>query len=125
MQKLHTVYRQEGNEYCGKNEQYDLVFEAETVTLEALYRHRQKHRQPFSHQQIEYIIRQVCLGLKDLKNIEEEHGDVTLKTILVNKEVKLRDPTAVRSHSSQLVSSSPPRRVRGYPSPQKLYKLFD
>jgi hypothetical protein len=61
--------------------------------------------------------------LNYLRRINEKHGLIDLNNIIVNQEVYIKDPILVERESSE--SYGYRRKVRGYPSPQKLRQEYD
>lgn len=54
--------------------------------------------------------------------MKEEHGNINFRTVLIDNDVKIKDPFLVREEDA-LINKS--KKVNGFPSPQKLYTLFD
>ena len=54
--------------------------------------------------------------------MKEDYGCVNFNNIVVDGEVKLKDPFVVREEESWLRRF---KKIQGFPSPQKLYTLFD
>jgi len=77
---------------CGNNVKFDLVYENSETTLNDHYYHRKNKQERFSIEEVMYIIKNVCLALRDLKNMQDCHGNITMKSIITTSEVLLSDP---------------------------------
>jgi hypothetical protein len=62
------------------------------------------------------------LGLTDIKEMREEHGNVSFSSIFIDGDVKLKDPFLVKEN--ELIAKKT-KKIQGFPSPQKLYTYFD
>ena len=70
---------------------------------------------------MEHVIERVAAGLNDIREMREEYGCIDLGTIFVDGDVKLKDPILMK----EALSGIKGKKLRGYPSPQKLYTFYD
>ena len=54
--------------------------------------------------------------------MKEEYGGVSLNTVFVDNDIKLKDPFLMKEVE---VLAKKAKKVNGFPSPQKLYTMFD
>lgn len=112
--------------YCGSRDQLDLIYEESSPSLEQFLTYRRTKQQAFDNEEILCVVRAVALGLRELKEMGEEHGSVVPANVVVNSSVKLRDRILIEEEQrNEEIRSSSQRRVKGFPSPQKLYTYFD
>jgi hypothetical protein len=69
------------------------------------------------------------LALKDIRDMGEDYGNVRFSNILVNDEVKLKDIILISEedhHFENMTEKNKKiKKIKGFPSPQKLYTYFD
>ena len=71
-----------------------------------------------------YVIYNVCCGLKDLKIMQDDHGKVTMQSIVAGRDVKITDP--ITEELGDFEGSTYRRsKINGYPSPAILFNRVD
>ena len=93
-------------------------------TLRDYIRYRRTKKRNFNLDEILSVVRSVCLGLKEIKNLGQQHGDIVMENIIVNTKITIVDPLYLEK-DSQANGIRQSKRIKGFPSPQKLINYFD
>ena len=83
-------------DYCGKKERCEVLFEESWPTLDEYLRLRRMQGREFETEEVESVIRAGVMGLREVREMGEEHGAVDLDSIVIGKrQVMLKDPMIV------------------------------
>ena len=109
---------------CGNSMKFDLVYEYHNTTLADHYYHKKNNQDRFNSEEVRFVVFNVCQGLKDVKIMQDCHGNVTMRSIIVDRDVLLSDPI-VEEIEHQELSSYRKTKIHGYPSPAALFNRID